>query len=570
MSNQTLTGYPSIDKPWLKYYSERAINATLPKSTIYEYLYENNKNNLDDIALNYFDRKITYKQLFENIEKTAKAFSALGVKESDIVTISSVTTPEIIYAFYALNRLGAISNMVDPRTSTEGITHYIEEVNSKFVITIDIALPKIEKAVVGTRVEKIVSVSPYNSLSTVKKVIVNTLSKLKGNNPKMPDNCITWNEFISNSTEPKYGTYKENTCCVIVHTGGTTGMPKGVMLSDDNLNAIGHEYLYGVNVHRKEILLDIMPPFIAFGLSVGLHAPLVCGTEVVVIPQFNPNDFGKLIKKYRVNHYSGVPTHFITLMNTKKIDLSCFINPGVGGDAISVDMETKINNYLLSHNCKTNLIKGYGMTELCATVAVCHNNETNEVGSVGIPMLNMTISAFDTETGEELSYNQEGEICISGPTVMLGYYKNNEETNKMIKTHSDGIVWLHSGDLGEITADGVIYIKGRIKRVIVRYDGFKVFPTQIESVVLKNNLIDNCCAVGTPDKNHTQGMLPIVFAVLKNNENEQQIKSNLFELCKSELPEYAQPIDFIFIDKLPLTPIGKVDYRKLEEMAKEQ
>ncbi len=204
MPNKHFTGYPSIDKPWLKYYTDDVINARLPECTIFEYIYESNKNHLEDIALNYFDRKITYSQLFENVEKAAKAFAALGVKEGDIVTVASISTPETIYSFYALNLLGAISNMVDPRTSTEGIKHYIEEVKSKLVISIDVALPKIKEAIAGTEVKKVISISPYNSLPTVKKVIVNTLGKLKGDTPKLFDNCIAWNEFIKLSATPNY------------------------------------------------------------------------------------------------------------------------------------------------------------------------------------------------------------------------------------------------------------------------------------------------------------------------------------------------------------------------------
>ena len=191
MQEQKLTGYPSIDKPWLKYYSEEAINAPLPECTIYEYLWENNKDHFDDIALNYFDRKITYGELFENIEKAAKAFSALGVKAGDIVVLATVTTPETIYAFYGLNRLGAISNMVDPRTSTEGIKHYISEVDAKLVLTIDAALPKIEKAVVETNVQSIIVVSPADSLPQPKKALFLLSNKSFFVTPSFFKSCST-------------------------------------------------------------------------------------------------------------------------------------------------------------------------------------------------------------------------------------------------------------------------------------------------------------------------------------------------------------------------------------------
>ena len=168
-TEKNLTGYPSIDKPWLKYYTEETINAKLPECTIYEYLWENNKEYQNNIALNYFDRKITYSEVFANIEKATKGYATLGLESGDILTVCAVTIPETIYSFYGLNRLGVICNMVDPRTSIEGIREYIKEVNSKFVITIDVAYPKIVEAIKGTAVEKIVVISPADSLPQPKK-----------------------------------------------------------------------------------------------------------------------------------------------------------------------------------------------------------------------------------------------------------------------------------------------------------------------------------------------------------------------------------------------------------------
>lgn len=570
MKEKKPTGYPSIDKPWLKYYSEEAINAPLPECTIYEYLWESNKDHLDDVALIYFGRKITYGQLFKNIETTAKAFSVLGIKEGDIVTICSVTTPEIIYAFYALNRLGAVSNMVDPRTSTEGIKHYIEEVNSKLVITIDVALPKIEKAIVGTKAEKIISVSPYNSLPTVKKIIVNALGQLRGNSIKLPANGISWNKFIGGSVEPRYATYKKNTCCVIVHTGGTTGTPKGVMLSNDNLNCVAINCQYcDSNYERNKIFLNFMPPFLAYGIVNGLHMIFAQGMTNVIIPNMREGELPKLINKYQPTHFLGAPNHYMSLIETNALkpnSLKKLCIAGIGADTLNSNLEKEINEYLYRYGYKVGLMKGYGMTEVSAA-ATGNNYKTNKIGSVGIPFVKNIMSAFNPDTNEECKYNERGEICINTPTKMLGYYNMTEETNMVIKKHADGSKWVHSGDIGYVDEDGVFFIEGRVKRMIIRFDGFKVFPAQIENIILKSNIISNCSTVGVTDRTKAHGMLPIVFVVLKTDINKQKAKKDLFELCKAELPEYAQPIDFIFIDELPLTPIGKVDYRKLEEIA---
>ena len=575
MEEKVLTGYPSIDKPWLKYYSEEAINAPLPECTIYEYLWENNKNHLDDIALNYFDRKITYGELFENIDKATRAFYTLGVKQGDIVVMATVTTPETIYAFYGLNRLGAISNMVDPRTSTEGIKGYISEVDAKLVLTIDAALPKIEKAVVGTKANTILVVSPADSLPQPKKALFLLSNILKGKTPKLSERSISWSEFIEKGFDenPTYSKYPKGICCVIVHTGGTTGTPKGVMLSNENLNSsVVQCDQSGFTFQRKHKWLGVMPPFIAYGISNGLHLPLCKGMTLIVLPKFDPAKYDSLLLRYKPNHIAGVPSHYNTIVNSKKmrnLDLSFLLSPIVGGDGTEIQVEEKVSAFLKSHNCPSGLIKGYGMTEICAAVCATARKEYNKMGSVGIPFTHSIVSVFNPDSGEELGYGNEGEICMCGPHIMLGYYGKTEETNHIIKKHNDGLLWLHSGDLGSMDTDGCIFIKGRFKRMIIRHDGFKVYPSVIENVILSDKNITACCTVGVKDRESSQGQLPIAFVVKSGNESDDAVKTELFELCRKELPEYAQPIDFVFIDALPLTPIGKIDYRALEKQAEE-
>ena len=569
-TEKKLTGYPSIDKPWLKYYTEEAINAKMPECTIYEYLWENNKDYQKNVALNYFDSKITYGEVFANIEKATKAYSALGLKSGDIVTVCAVTIPETIYSFYGLNRLGVVCNMVDPRTSAEGIREYIKEVNSKIVVTIDVAYPKIVEAIKGTSVEKIVVISPADSLPQPKKFLYKAFKATKIPN----DNAhIKWDELIAIGKDAKAEivSYKKDTPCVIVHTGGTTGMPKGVMLSDDNMNAAAFQAIIaGFDFKREHNWLNIMPPFIAYGVGNGLHLPLVVGMEVILIPSFNPNEFADLLNKYHPNHMVGVPSHYGNIIRSKKMqnqDLSYIIAPTVGGDAMDISLEIETNEFLKNHNCKYPACKGYGMSEVAAGVSICSSHDVNKIGSVGIPLTHTTMAIFDVTTGKELPYNQEGEICMTGPNTMVGYYNNETETNNVIRKHDDGLMWVHSGDIGYIDEDGFVVIKDRIKRVIIRHDGFKVFPSLIEKTVDTNNNVVSNCAVGVADTSHSQGKLPIVFAVLKDGYNADTVKKELFELCKKELPEYVQPVDFVFIDKMPLTPIGKVDYRALEKQA---
>lgn len=566
---EQMTGYPSIDKPWLKYYSEEAIRASLPKCTIYEYIKMRNEDTLDSIAIEYFERKITFKELFDNIEKTAKAFMALGVESGDIIVVTTITTPETVYMLYASNLIGAILNMVDPRTSAEGIREYINEVKAKFVISLDFAYSKIEKAIDGTDVEKVIVVSPADSLSNIKKVIY----RVKNSSTKWSDKCVCWSKFISNGKKAnvKYISYKKDVCCAIVHTGGTTGAPKGVMLSNDNLNAAAYQALNSpILMSKQDKFLNIMPPFIAYGMVLGIHTAISAGWYSIIIPQFDVNEFDKLIIEYQPSGIMGVPTYFEKLMDSpllSKADLSFLKVVLVGGDRTSVEFEDKVNNFFGTHGCRIHLSKGYSMTEASSTATISFEN-ANKVGSNGVPLCKTVISAFDTETCAELPYGVEGELCINTPTMMLGYYGKPEETVAILKKHDDGSVWIHTGDIGYVDEEGFVNVCGRVKRLIIRFDGFKVFPTYIENVVLQHRAIENCCVVGASDKQHMQGKQPVVFVVCNEEYKEEnaQIILELKNLCNSELPEYSQPAEFYILEKMPLTSIGKIDYRALEEM----
>lgn len=575
-NNMSTTGYPSIDKPWLKYYSDEAKNASLPEDTINGYLRERNKNNLDDVAINYFDRLIKYRELFAKIESATKAFSAMGITHGDIVIFATVTTPETIYAFYALNRLGAISFMLDPRTSTEGIKSCLVETSAKIVLTVDIALPKIYEATKSTSVKKVVAISPSESLPFIKKQaykITNHGAGIHNRTQKSGGLCIGWKEFLAsgtNSTFVEYS-YKKDSCCVMIRTGGTTGIPKSVMLSNDNLNTMVMQYsLLGVTYNRKQKFLDIMPAFCSYGIVLGIHMPLCLGLIDVIIPQLDPDKFTDLIIKYAPAHLAGVPMHYDQLRLNKKsknLDLSFFQMTGCGGDSMTEGFEKKISQFLRDHHCAYPITKGYGMTEISS--AATTNKETlNKLGSVGIPHLKTIVSVFDKDSCEELQYGQEGEICMCAPTIMLGYYKNETETNNVLRVHKDGQVWLHSGDIGHMDEEGFVYVHGRLKRVIIRSDGHKVWPQQIENTLFSYGGVKDCAVVGRPNPDNKAGKMPIAFIVWNAQATEAQKSfANIDAFCKKFLTERDCPLGSISIDTIPRTPMGKVDYRALEQMA---
>ena len=568
-TDSTSPVYASEQRPWLAFYDSKYINQTLPACTAFEYVCQQNKGRLNETALEYFGRKITYADFIVQVKRTTAALRAMGVQKGEILTVVSVMTPEIIYLFYAADRMGATLNLVDPRYSAEGIHDYITEVNSRILVCLNVTYDRCVQAAKRTHVEKVLVLSPANSLPMPLQL---------GYKMKNPDrnryasNVIHWNDFIqkgkgqNTTAEP----FDPAHACVVVHTGGTTGSPKGVMLSDSNFNAIAQQFAaFDQLMCRGQKLMNIMPPFIAYGYACGVHLPLSLGLTVLIVPNLDPAKLGSLVLKHKPEHMFGVPSHYQQMAADPKLkdaDLSFIRNYAAGGDSIAQGAERTVNDFLAAHGAQYAMAKGYGMTEVssAATAAAGHNNKP---GSVGIPLVNTLVSVFDPGTDHELPIGQRGELCISGPTLMLGYYGMPEETANLLRRHRDGRVWAHTGDLGYMDEQGFVYVESRIKRIIIRHDGFKVFPSMIENVISRHPAVQQCSVVGCADKDHVQGRLPFVYLVLEPSAvaKKKQIIRELREMCAEGLPEYVQPIAYKFISSMPMTPIGKVDYRRLEE-----
>ena len=560
--------YASQAKPWLKYYDQKFIDQTLPALSAFEYVCQRSKNHLNDTALEYYGRKFTYADLIVNVKKTAAALRGAGVKKGDIITVVSIMTPEIIALFYAADMMGATLNLVDPRYSVEGIREYIEEVDSHLLICLNVVYERCRQAAKRTNVEKVIVLSPADSLPPVMAVGYKLTTPDKN---KYASNVIRWKQFIkggegqSTAAEP----YDPDHACVVVHTGGTTGSPKGVMLTDDCFNGIALQFqAYPKLFHRGQKLMNVMPPFIAYGFACGIHLPLVLGFTVIIIPNLDPVKLGSLVLKHKPEHMFGVPTHYQQLAADPKLrdkDLSFIINYAAGGDSLSRGAEQTVNDFLAAHGARYPIAKGYGMTEVSSAATVAAGLD-NKPGSVGIPMVNTVVAAFEPGTDQELPIGQRGELCISGPCLMKGYYNKPEETAILLRRHPDGRVWAHTGDMGYLDEDGFVYLDSRIKRMIIRHDGFKVFPSMIENVVSRHPAVHQCSVVGCADKDHTQGRLPFVYIVLKadTTAKKKQVIRELERMCAEELPEYVQPVAYKFISSMPMTPVGKVDYRQLE------
>ena len=557
----------SQEKVWMKHYAEDVVNQSMPKCTAYRYVQRENKDRLEHTAIHYYGRNISYKEFFENIDACANAFTALGVKAGDNVSFLTVGVPETIAAIYALNKIGATANTIDPRMDVESIRRMIKESDSKILISVDIAYPKVVPILDDIAQDYVITMSAARSLPFIKKVVMTLKTKTEW---PYSDKVIKWDTFLEKGKgyTAVEAPYVGDAVVAIAYTGGTTGFPKGVMLTNDSMNATAFNFKYaGLKVAPGDKFLGIIPVFTSYGMVCGMHMPLCLQFQLIPIPKFEPPKFGKLIKQFRPNHMISTPAFYEMMMNSKEVqnmDLSFVTTMGSGGDTMNEGLEGKLAAFMKKHNIRYPLAQGYGMSEMSAAASFCVN-DIYKPGSVGIPSVTTTISVFDTDTGEELSYGQLGEICMTGPSMMKGYYKRKEETDHVMRMHEDGQIWVHSGDIGYMDEDGFLYIIGRVKRMITRFDGHKVFPVTIESMISEHEEVRNCSTIGVDDLDHSQGQYPLVLVELYDGVDNFELCRKLYLDTNKRMEERGRPVAVLPVSAIPLTGSGKNDYRALEE-----
>ncbi|MCH5340683.1 MAG: acyl--CoA ligase [Acetatifactor sp.] len=565
-----LTGYPSIDKPWFQYYSSKEISAQIPESSMYDYMSACNFDRLDAFALNYFGKRITHKQLHEKIDICAKALIELGAAKGDIISICMLTIPEAVYCLYAANKIGATCNFIVLNATETTIHEQIADTKSKIVITVDMVLDKIISASMDTDIKQIISVSLQESMPFILKALLKL--RHKGTNTDN-EKVMLWKEFLlkGNKDIVINRVSQSDIPAVIEYTSGTSGVAKGVLLSNQAGNALASNYINTgnlLNFEKGETFLDILPPFYAYGVYVGIHMPLCVGVELILVPDPSPQKFAKWIKKYKPNHFTGGASHIDYMTRNskiKKMNLSFLKTIAYGGDTVNKDWETQINNFLFSRGAKYKLLNGYGMTETAGSFCT----QTHKTDFM-VPFAKNNIKIIDIDTKKELMYGQEGEICLSGPSLMLEYYQNPIETAETVWIEDDGVRWLHTGDLGYVTEEGHFIISGRIKRIYwtIGNDGiiYRVYPMQIEEVICTHDNVNKCVVVGKEQE--SGGYLSVAYIILNDETLLGQTINDLKSVCCEKLPESSWPAIYRSVSEFPMTSFGKVDYRKLEEIEK--
>ncbi len=555
--------------PWLKSLGDMPSHLDYFQGSLYEMVANVAEKYPDNVAFDFMGRPTTYRKMMESINQCAKALRTIGVREGDRVTIALPNCPQAIFMFYAVNRIGAIANMIHPLSSENEIQFYLNESKSVTVITLDQFYHKIEAIRQNTSIVNVIIARIRDELSQPLKTgyMLTEGRKIQ----KIPADApvIMWGDFmrLGNACFWNYTVEKKaDDPAVILYSGGTTGTTKGILLTNYNFNALAAQVIAVNPMFRPgDKMLAAMPVFHGFGLGVCIHTMLANGGRCLLVPRFTPKSYGKLIVKEKCNFIAGVPTLFEALLrlpSMEKADLSSLKGVFSGGDSLSIELKKKMDKFLYDHKCAIQVREGYGTTE---TVTACCLTPPHiyKEGSIGLPFPDTFIKIVKPGTDEELPYGQEGEILLSGPTVMREYIKHPEETANTLRRHADGRTWVYTGDLGTMDDEGFVYFKGRAKRMIIT-SGYNVYPAQLENIIDACELVQMSCVIGVKDDYRMQRVK--AFVMLKPGvPQSEETREAILAHCRKNIAKYAMPREIEFRDELPKTLVGKVAYRVLEQ-----
>lgn len=512
------------------------------------------------IAFRYFFKAFKYKHLLKRINQFAKALKDLGVKEDDIVTICLPNIPEALYLMYGVNQLGAIANIVHPLFTYEQMDKMLNKVNSKLVFILDVNYktfaPLLEKGI------KVYSCSPTKELPLIKQIVYKKKNKEKLVTPKYDTSSFykkdRLNEFDNS--------YKKDS--ILLHSGGTSGEAKIIALSNFAINAVSTNTFWILNKDdvNKMGILAVLPMFHGFGLCKCIHSFLAHGGTDVLMPKFSRKDCVKYIRKNQMHILVGVPVLYEAMLsksNFRGRKLRHLYIAFVGGDYVSPALLERFNIRMEKAHSICRLKEGYGLTEV---VNVCAVNAFSyyKPGTVGKLLPNVK-GIVISEDGKILDYNQDGEICIGGETMMNGYRYNDNATmnDNVFFTDNEDKKYIRTGDFGSIDEDNFVTYKTRLKR-LVKVNGVPVFPSMIEDAATSFNFVYETCAIGIVDARHGHIIKLYVMLSKTYKGSKEEARRKIEERIVSRLGIYSKPKEIIFLDKMPHTALGKIDYKQLQ------
>ena len=560
----------SASAPWRAYYGNTPASLDYPHMTMYQMVEEAARRYPDNTAYVFMGKATSFSTFIKRIDAAAKGLYNLGIRKGDRVTICMANTPQAVDCFYALNRIGAVSNMIHPLSAAQEIAFYLNVSHSKAILTLDQFYHKVAEIIPQViQPCKILIAKVADELPFPLNLIY---PHTKGGKHPLPKTGYTyWYDMVAagkNTPLPAEDGHAED-CGAILYSGGTTGTTKGIMLSNLNFNALGMQTIaasgFGSVAGMK--MLSIMPVFHGFGLGIGIHTALIGGACCILVPQFSVKVYADILLKQKPELIPGVPTLFEALLRApqlEKADLSFLKGIFSGGDSLSPELKKKVDAFLKDHGCTEQIREGYGTTE-CVTASCLTPKDYARAGSIGVPFPDTYYKIVTPGTTEEVGANVEGEICVSGPTVMLGYMDNPQETAQTLRRHYDNRIWLHTGDLGHMDQDGFVYFRQRLKRMIIT-SGYNVYPSQLENVIDGHEKVLLSCVIGVKDPYRVQRVKAYVVP-MPGVAPTEELKQELLAYCKDHIAKYAIPREIEFRTELPKTLVGKVAYRVLEEEA---
>ena len=560
--------------PWLKSYGDVQFHLEYPDFSMSDALFESARKYPEQVALTFEGKDTTFSKLVPQIRKAEKAFRAIGIKEGDVVTICMPNMPQTVICLYAVNAIGAVASMIHPLSAVHEIAFYLQEASSRIIITIDQFYSKMKKVRELVQLDAIIIARISDALSTVKSCAYKFIKERKFEKYTEDGTVLSWKSFMNKADEIKEDPSVKKTgkdLAVILFSGGTTGVTKGIKLTNLNFNALAKQT--GVMCNKPitgKTMLAAMPMFHGFGLGVCVHTMMFWGCRSVLVPQVSIKGYSKLLKTAQPNYIAGVPTLYEGITRNKEmdnVDLSCLLGVFSGGDSLSIELKKKLDKFLADHGATVRVREGYGTTE-CVTASCLTPYNKEKEGSIGLPYPDTYYKIFKPGTQEEVPFGTDGEICLRGPSVMLGYINHEEENRNTLQKHSDGYTWLHTGDMGWMDEDGFIYFKQRIKRMIIT-SGYNVYPSQIENIIDGMDEVHMSCVIGVPDSYKIQKVKAFV-QLAPGVKPSEEMKQKILAYCRERVAKYAMPYDVEFREQLPKTLVGKIAYTVLEKEEEEK
>lgn len=559
--------FPELQKLGLTHHLDFA------EETLYEKLLHAKEEWPDYTAIDFMGRKISFAELLTNIDLFAGSLAKMGIKAGDRVAICLPNIPQTVIAFYAVNRLAAEASMIHPLSSSLEVEQVLQETKAVALVTLDLVMPHLTEVTEKSEVKHVILTRIQDFLPFPKKEGLSVQHRKKKQIKPGSVGTLDFGALLKekNPLPPVRRSPRE--CAVILYSGGTSsGSPKGIMLSSNNFNALAKNIATFVEgVKAGQSMLTILPLFHGFGLGICVHAILCAGITCILVPQFSGKVFVQTIAKKKPSYIAGVPSMYENLIRyaeKKKIPYQKFLLQAFcGGDCVPIDLKNRFDALMKQNGCAVRLREGYGLTE---TVTACTIAPAEEKArdTVGYPFPGMMAKIVDPESGEELPFGKDGEICLSGAQVMLGYLDAPEETEKSLRTHQDGLIWLHTGDIGYMDEKGFVFFRQRLKRII-KCKAFPVYPSVVEETLLSAKEVVNAAVLGLPDP--YMGQRVKAYIILKAEVSaDEQTAEMLLDLCRKKLNKWSVPSEIEFRESLPLTKVGKISIPDLlkEEDAK--